>query len=65
LRRLPGRRFRCSTARARPEKGLFIACDDLKPARRFVVNSGTERYQVDAHTEAIGVRGLAETLAAL
>jgi len=64
LRRLPGRRFRCSTARARPEKGLFIACDDLKPARRFVVNSGTERYRVDAHTEAIGVRELAETLAA-
>jgi predicted AAA+ superfamily ATPase len=50
---------------ARPEKGFFIACDDLKPARRFVVNSGTERYRVDAHTEAIGVRGLAETLAAL
>jgi len=30
---------------ARPEKGFFIACDDLKPARRFVVNSGTERYR--------------------
>ena len=92
LRRLPGRRFRCSTARARarkwtcywksqntasgpwkikrgasarPEKGFFIACDDLKPARRFVVNSGTGRYRVDAHTEAIGLRELAETLAAL
>jgi predicted AAA+ superfamily ATPase len=50
---------------ARPEKGFFSACDDLKPARRFVVNSGTERYRVDAHTEATGVRGLAETLAAL
>ena len=50
---------------ARPEKGFFIACDDLKPARRFVVNSGTERYRVDAHTEAVGVRELAETLAAL
>jgi len=23
-------------------KGFFIACGDLKPARRFVVNSGTE-----------------------
>ncbi len=50
---------------ARPEKGFFIACDDLKPARRFVVNSGTGRYRVDAHTEAIGLRELAETLAAL
>ena len=35
------------------------------PARRFVVNSGTERYNVDADTEAIGLRELAETLAAL
>jgi hypothetical protein len=42
----------------------FLACDDLKPARRFVVNSGTERYRVDANTEAIGLRELAETLAA-
>jgi predicted AAA+ superfamily ATPase len=50
---------------ARPEKGFFIACDDLKPARRFVVNSGTERYRVNADTEAIGVRELAETLAGL
>jgi hypothetical protein len=38
---------------------------DLLLARRFVVNSGTEQYRVDANTEAIGVRGLAETLAAL
>jgi predicted AAA+ superfamily ATPase len=50
---------------ARPEKGFFFACDDLKPARRFVVNSGTDRYRVDADTEAIGLRELAETLAAL
>jgi hypothetical protein len=50
---------------ARPEKGFFVACDDLKPARRFVVNSGTERYRVDAHTEAVGLREFAETLAAL
>ena len=28
---------------ARPEKGFHIACEDLKPARRFVVNSGKER----------------------
>ena len=50
---------------ARPEKGFFIACDDLKPARRFVVNSGTDRYRVNADTEATGVRELAETLAGL
>jgi predicted AAA+ superfamily ATPase len=50
---------------ARPEKGFFIACDDLKPARRFVVNSGTDRYSVSANTEAIGLRELAEMLAGL
>jgi predicted AAA+ superfamily ATPase len=50
---------------ARPEKGFFIACEDLKPARRFVVNSGTERYPVNADTEAIGLRELAGMLAAL
>lgn len=50
---------------ARPEKGFYIACEDLKPARRFVVNSGVGRYSVDADTEAIGVRELAGMLAAL
>jgi predicted AAA+ superfamily ATPase len=50
---------------ARPEKGFFIACDDLKPARRFVVNSGTDRYPVNSNTEAMGLRDLAETLARL
>ncbi|MDP9054125.1 MAG: ATPase, partial [Acidobacteriota bacterium] len=50
---------------ARPEKGFFIACEDLKPARRFVVNSGAERYKISADTEAVGLRELAEILAAL
>ena len=50
---------------ARSEKGFFVACEDLKPARRFVVNAGTGRYPVSADTEAIGLRELAETLAAL
>ena len=48
-----------------PRKGFFIACDDLKPARRFVVNAGKERYRIDPHTEAIGLCGLAETLLGL
>ena len=50
---------------ARPEKGFFIACDDLKPARRFLVNSGDERHAIDAKTEAIGLRELAGMLAGL
>ena len=50
---------------ARPEKGFFAACEDLKPARRFVVNSGSERYKTAAGTEAIGLRQISEELAGL
>jgi predicted AAA+ superfamily ATPase len=50
---------------ARPRKGFFIACDDLKPKRRFIVNSGTERNPINAETESIGVHELAGMLAAL
>lgn len=50
---------------ARPEKGFYIACDDLKPARRFVVNSGVDAHSVDADTRAIGLRELAGILAGL
>ena len=50
---------------ARPEKGFFIACEDLKPARRFVVNSGTERRAIDKQTEVIGLHQLAEIVGKL
>jgi uncharacterized protein len=50
---------------ARPEKGFHIACEDLKPTRRFLVNSGKERYLASADTEVTGVGDLARTLAAL
>jgi predicted AAA+ superfamily ATPase len=50
---------------ARPEKGFHLACEDLKPARRFVVTSGTERYFFSGGTEAIGVTDLAQILAGL
>ena len=50
---------------ARPEKGFFIACEDVKPDRRFVVNSGTERYRISEAVETIGLRDLAAELAAL
>lgn len=49
----------------RPDKGFYIACQDLKPDRRFVVNAGNQQYPIDAETQAIGIRKLAETLAAL
>jgi hypothetical protein len=50
---------------ARPEKGFFIACEDLRPARRFVVNAGTERYPISEGVDAIGLKEMASILAAL
>ena len=50
---------------ARPEKGFHIACEDLKPDKRFVVNAGLEQYPVGAQTTAIGLPGIAKMLHAL
>lgn len=50
---------------ALPEKGFHIACDDVKPAKRFVVNSGNERYSISKGVEAIGLVEMAATLLAL
>jgi len=44
------------------EKGFHFACADVKPAKRFVVYSGEERFPLAAETEAIGLRGLAQLL---
>jgi hypothetical protein len=49
----------------RPEKGFYIACQDLKPDRRFVVNAGSGYYPIDAEITAIGLHELAAMLAAL
>jgi hypothetical protein len=48
-----------------PEKGFYIACQNLKPYTRFVVNAGPEQYPIDANTIAIGVPALAQMLSAL
>jgi predicted AAA+ superfamily ATPase len=50
---------------ARPEKGFFVACEDVKADRRLVVNSGKERYRIGESVEAIGLVDLAAELAAL
>ena len=47
----------------RAEKGFHIACDDVRPDRRFIVYSGNDRYRLDSQLEAIGVRALADMLA--
>ncbi len=49
----------------RPEKGFYSACQDLKPDHRFLVNAGKGQYPIDAETQAIGVRELAEMLGSL
>jgi len=50
---------------ARPEKGFFTACEDVKPDKRFVVNSGTDRYPVSEGVDAISLKEMATILAAL
>lgn len=47
------------------ERGFHLACADLKPARRFVVYPGSERFSVGADTEAIGLTALTKELANL
>jgi predicted AAA+ superfamily ATPase len=49
----------------KPEKGFHIACDDLKPARRFALNGGDERYWISKEVEAIGLAGLCAELVAV
>ena len=47
---------------AKVEKGFYIACKDLQPARSFVVHAGEDRYPVTDNIEAIGVHKLALVL---
>jgi predicted AAA+ superfamily ATPase len=49
---------------ARPGKGFFAACEDLRPTQRFVVHSGSERHPLSPNLEAIPLRDLAAMLAA-
>lgn len=48
----------------KPARGFFEACNDLQPARRFVVHAGPDRYTIGPGVEAIGLRELAELLSA-
>ncbi len=49
----------------KPRKGFYQACDDLHPAKKFVVYGGEGRYPLSSDVEAIGLKGLAEVLAGL
>ena len=50
---------------ARPEKGFYIACEDLQPNRRFVVHAGVGQHPIDAKTTATGLRELATELSTM
>jgi predicted AAA+ superfamily ATPase len=50
---------------ALPGKGFYTACADLGVKRRFVVNAGSERREIDARTEVLGLRAIAQVLAGL
>ena len=47
------------------ERGFNLACADLKPARRFVVYPGDDRFPLDAETEVLGLAELGKRLQAL
>ncbi len=47
---------------AKPARGFYEACEDLKPAQRFVVHAGQERYPISADLEAIGLLELTSLL---
>ena len=56
---------------AKPGRGFYDACEDLKPAKRFVVHGagdsghGPSRYPISTDAEAIGLLELADVLSAL
>lgn len=49
----------------KPSRGFYEACEDLKPARKFLVHSGIDRYPLGEKIEAIGVLELCNLLAKL
>jgi predicted AAA+ superfamily ATPase len=44
------------------ERGFYHACVDLNPARRFVVYNGSEAFQINADTEAVGLHEMVRRL---
>ncbi|MCG8554441.1 MAG: ATP-binding protein [Proteobacteria bacterium] len=49
----------------RLSKGFHLACADIKPHRSFVLYSGEERYPLGSRVEAIGIKEMSATLAAM
>ena len=43
-------------------RGFYSACEDLKPARAFVVHAGDDRFPISRQAEGVGLRELAVEL---
>jgi len=50
---------------AKPGRGFYEACEDIKPSQRFVVHAGSERFPISEDVQAIGLRELADNLSQL
>jgi predicted AAA+ superfamily ATPase len=53
------------SASAKPAKGFYLAVQDLKPDRQFLVHSGSASYPISAGLDAIGLPEMAAMLAKL
>lgn len=49
----------------KPARGFYQACEDIQPARCFVVYAGNEGYPVSEAVQAVGVLEMAQMLLAL
>jgi len=52
-------------SQGKPSRGFYEACGDLKPARKFLVHAGIDRYPLGEKIEAIGLLELCGLLAKL
>lgn len=50
---------------AKPRRGFYSACEDLQPARKFMVHARADRFPIGDGVEAMGLGELARLLAAL
>ncbi len=49
-------------ASSKPRRGFYAACEDLKPAKRWMVHGGRDSYPLGDEVQAIGLRALADEL---
>ena len=52
-------------AAGKPRRGFYSACEDLQPARKYIVHARADRYPIGGGVEAIGLRELTLMMADL